>query len=194
MRAIVFPESTLEDLFRETGIHPSEVIFDDVEFQKSADLAESIENIFTLRRNECSLRIAFECHAVSLLLDLASRYSSNLSPWIRRHASSGFFPSNIARAQKVIAENIRRADFTLDDLASQAGISKFHLIRSFKKSLGVSPMRYIRLVRLEHAKSLLARGDSVALASERSGFKDCSTVNKVFKRHLGRPPSAYKSS
>jgi AraC family transcriptional regulator len=84
-------------------------------------------------------------------------------------------------------------DLSLDDIARDLAMSKFHLIRQFKLSTGLSPYQYLLKRRLERAKTLLLQGDlaigQIALAV---GFGDQSQLNKHFKREFGATPTALR--
>jgi AraC-like DNA-binding protein len=85
------------------------------------------------------------------------------------------------------AENI-----SLGELAAEAGLSKFHLARSFTQAVGVPPHRYQTLLRVSAARRMLACGDSLKRASEASGFADEAHLTRWFKRELGVPPGAWR--
>jgi AraC family transcriptional regulator len=84
-------------------------------------------------------------------------------------------------------------DLSLEDIARDVAMSKFHLIRQFKLSTGLSPYQYLLKRRLERAKTLLLQGSlpigQIALAV---GFGDQSQFNKHFKREFGTTPAALR--
>jgi AraC-like DNA-binding protein len=81
----------------------------------------------------------------------------------------------------------------LDDLCRHAGISKPHLICEFRKYIGVPPIDYLIHVRLRHARSLLLnRNLNVSEIAERVGYSDICHFSKLFKKHMGKSPSAFR--
>jgi AraC-like DNA-binding protein len=76
-------------------------------------------------------------------------------------------------------------------LAEECGLSLIHLIRVFRRSVGVPPHEYLTLVRLSHARAMLRRGASIADAAYACGFSDQSHLTRVFKKTLGVPPGEY---
>jgi AraC family transcriptional regulator len=81
---------------------------------------------------------------------------------------------------------------SLDDLASQAGVSRFHFARQFRLSTGQSPMAYLRRARVERSKSILkTRETSIAEIAARLGFSDQSHFTRIFGRLVGVPPGSY---
>lgn len=80
---------------------------------------------------------------------------------------------------------------TLDLLAEQFFISKYHLIRQFKIYTGLTPHQYILKKRLMAARVLLQQKTPAASAAMQSGFTDYSHFSRSFRKEYGIPPSAY---
>jgi AraC-like DNA-binding protein len=79
-----------------------------------------------------------------------------------------------------------------EELARQAGVSRFHFARQFRLSTGKSPMEYLRQVRIERSKSILqTRDTSIAEIAARLGFSDQSHFTRIFGRLVGVPPGSY---
>lgn len=77
-------------------------------------------------------------------------------------------------------------------LARRAGVTPFHLIRSFTRATGVSPHQYLLQVRVRHARQLLAGGRPPAIAAAMAGFVDQSQMTMHFKRYTGITPAHYQ--
>lgn len=82
-------------------------------------------------------------------------------------------------------------DLSLDLLSSKFYISKYHLLREFKKHAGYTIHRYIQQKRLIMAKSLLKDGMPVTEVYARCGFGDYSNFIRSFKRAFGLSPKKY---
>ncbi len=85
-----------------------------------------------------------------------------------------------------LAEQIRLAD-----LATLAHLSEFHFHRMFQASRGVSPHQWVTMLRIERAKALL-RENSIADVASACGFSNQSHLSRLFKRHTGLTPAAYR--
>ncbi|WJH32836.1 helix-turn-helix domain-containing protein [Paenibacillus sp. CC-CFT747] len=86
-----------------------------------------------------------------------------------------------------------RVNFSLDELAEAAGVTKQHLIALFKQFYNRTPVEYINEYRIEKAKQHLA--DSAARISDvgiLAGFNSNSYFAKVFKQYTGITPSEYR--
>ena len=81
---------------------------------------------------------------------------------------------------------------SLDELARQAGVSRFHFARQFRLSTGESPMEYLRRVRIERSKSILqTRDTTIAEVAARLGFSDQSHFTRIFGRLVGVSPGSF---
>lgn len=81
---------------------------------------------------------------------------------------------------------------SLEDLARQAGISRFHFARQFRQSTGESPMAYLRRVRIEHSlRMLISRDITIAEVAARLGFADQSHFTRIFARLVGMSPGHF---
>lgn len=78
-------------------------------------------------------------------------------------------------------------------LAREANVSPYHLQRSFKAALGVSPKAYQANARLHALKSSLRSGRSVSSAIIDAGFGSTSRVYEQVDGGLGMTPSAYRA-
>jgi AraC-like DNA-binding protein len=83
---------------------------------------------------------------------------------------------------------------TVARLAAAAELGRFRLIRAFRRRFGLPPSVYLRTLRLEAAKRLLAEGDAPAAVAATVGFADQSHLNRLFKRAYGLTPGAYRAA
>ena len=83
---------------------------------------------------------------------------------------------------------------TLTQMAQMVGLSKYQLLRRFEKSYGVTPYAWLLQQRAELARSLIRRGESLALAAASSGFADQSHMTRIFARQFGYSPGALKKT
>jgi len=80
-------------------------------------------------------------------------------------------------------------------LARAAYVSPSYLFRVFRKMMGVSPMHYRNLVRVDKAKLLLLeRALTVEDVASRVGFEDVKYFARVFKKETGTSPSEFRRS
>jgi AraC family transcriptional regulator len=84
-------------------------------------------------------------------------------------------------------------EIKLDDVASVAGVSRYHLTRAFGDSMGYSVMRYVRGRRLTEAARALARGapDILSVALE-AGYGSHEAFTRAFHEQFGFTPDAIR--
>ena len=80
---------------------------------------------------------------------------------------------------------------TLADISRHSGFSPFHLQRSFRKVLGLSPLEYQSVQRVERFKNELRQSGNVADAAYATGYGSSSRLYEHAVAHLGMRPSAY---
>ncbi len=88
----------------------------------------------------------------------------------------------------------RREKVSLTALAENAGLSKFHFLREFKKqSGGRTPLEYMQEFRAARAQELLTQTDlSLAEIAERLGFSRRNYLAHFVASHFGAPPRALR--
>jgi DNA-binding NtrC family response regulator len=100
----------------------------------------------------------------------------------------------LERALAHISEEFVRT-ISLASLARAALVSPSHLSHLFKDQLGLSPLGFLTLVRIEQAKLLFAQETvlSITLVAERSGFGDLRHFERQFKRLVGMNPKDFRN-
>jgi len=81
--------------------------------------------------------------------------------------------------------------FGLSTLSNVAGLSAFHLVRSFKKAVGLSPLAYRNQRRIIAARHLLRAGHRIADVAQDVGFADQSHLTRQFQKIVGISPARY---
>ena len=81
---------------------------------------------------------------------------------------------------------------TLDQLAEQAHMSKYHFLRKFKELTGVTAHTYVMDKRLIRACELLQKGEAITDVYLSTGFGDYSVFLRNFKNAFGMSPRAYR--
>lgn len=100
----------------------------------------------------------------------------------------------LAKIAKIIEENVSDPDLNVNLLCEKSGMNSKQLYRLIKKYIGVSPLDYIRRVRLQKAALLLSQHRfTVAEISYMVGFKTPSYFAKCFQSQFGVKPSQYHS-
>lgn len=103
-------------------------------------------------------------------------------------------PQNLLQVIAFIEGNLW-SSMELGSLAKKAHLSKFHFCRVFKRHIGMNPMKFVAVLRIERAKELLTSNDkTVSLVANEVGFRDLSNFIRQFKKITGMTPTMYRGA
>ena len=89
-------------------------------------------------------------------------------------------------------DNNYESDLNLDFLSHTRFVSKFHLLRLFKRYYGQTPRQYLIDRRIEQSKLKLKEGLSVTETCFAVGFESVGSFSSLFKTRTGRSPSQFR--
>jgi len=117
------------------------------------------------------------------------------------HDPRGDRPVTTARDRGRIARLLRQLEFTADqphalaDLARDAGLSRYHFLRTFKEATGITPHQWLLRARLrEAARRLVDTPAPVTEIALAVGFHDLSNFIRSFRSEFGRSPTRFRAS
>jgi AraC-like DNA-binding protein len=157
-------------------------IFDDPE------LARAFLHLHCIAEKPGSL---LECQSwiVFLLAQILARCAET-----RLEASMGSRePTAIRRAREYLDENLSDK-VTLDELAEAVGITRFRLLRAFKRTLGLTPHAYQLQARVRAAHGMVWRKVPLAEVAVVTGFSDQAHLTRVYKSIMGATPGQYRAA
>lgn len=103
-------------------------------------------------------------------------------------------PALIVKALSYIDENFT-GQIQIRDIADNLHISHTYLTKLFQKNVGVTPVKYMNMKRIEYACYLLQNTDlSCESISDKTGIYDNAYFHKMFKSVKGMTPVQYKES
>lgn len=99
------------------------------------------------------------------------------------------------KAIQVVEANLSDADFSVELLSRELGMSRAHLYKKMVSITGKSPVEFIRLVRLERAAQYLEKSQlTVAEVAYQVGFNNTRYFSRYFKSHYNVLPSMYAAT
>jgi AraC-like DNA-binding protein len=131
-------------------------------------------------------RLEREALLITALAELARRHGGTAP----RDGLRGDSPRAVALALDYLQENFAE-DLSLAQLAALAGVDRFHLLRAFRRKVGLPPHLFQTQLRLRHAKRLMLAGEPTAMAAAAAGFADQSHLIRKFKAAYGVTPGQY---
>lgn len=96
---------------------------------------------------------------------------------------------------KIVDESLENSEFSVDDLAMKMGMGRNTFYRKFKSLSNLTPVEFLRDVRLDKAKGYLENGtDNIAEVAYLVGFNDPKYFSKCFKLRFGCNPKEFTQS
>ncbi len=101
--------------------------------------------------------------------------------------------NEIARSIEYLSTNLSK-NVTIDELASLVGMSRAVFHRKFKQATRMSPIQFMKSMRLNHAAMRIAAGMNVSEAAMKVGYVSSSQFSREFKRMYGKSPKQWSHS
>lgn len=99
----------------------------------------------------------------------------------------------LQKLQQTVFAQIDNSMLSVNDLSAAVQLGHTQLYRKIKAITGLTPIQFIKKIRLEQATRLLQdRQHSIAEIAYRVGFNDPNYFSRAFQQHFGYPPSEYK--
>ncbi|WP_083802358.1 AraC family transcriptional regulator [Micromonospora sp. ATCC 39149] len=117
---------------------------------------------------------------------------------VLRRGAGGSRPGGPAPGDVRIAHVLRRlredlsAAVSVTDVATEVGLSREQLIRSFSRAVGCSPYAWHLQARLAHGRRLLREGVPIAHAAASAGFADQAHFHKHFRAAYAMTPGRFR--
>lgn len=178
---ITIEEPALRALFIANRLHSSgDFVFNNqpINDVKLATKIRSFIELFRNKTSELSLHInLIECLIILSGYIVVGHSEDRQSPSL----------SYLDKAKDYIRANYNR-EISLAEIAAQCGVSEFHLVRQFREKFSLTPFEYLRNYRVECARPLLTKSESITQVALSVGFYDHSHFLKNFKRITGMLP------
>jgi AraC-like DNA-binding protein len=132
---------------------------------------------------------------VEIIREYMHRLSASQGPSTAPGAGgwlAGLNEPSVGRALRLLHAHPVR-DWTVEDLAREAAVSRSVLAQRFTELVGETPMRYLASWRMQLAKQLMREGThNIQEVAARVGYESEEAFNRAFKRATGSPPAAWR--
>ena len=158
----------------------------DKNFATHSPANEIKHNILTLLASALNIEILNQYHILQLFDSLNSfaddpnQHSDNQNPFI----------DNWKKNLELHPEK----KMSVDEMAQDSFISKYHFIRNFKAEVGLTPHQFQLQNRIRKAQRLIHSSETITETALATGFCDQSHFINQFKKQVGLTPLAYKLS
>jgi AraC-like DNA-binding protein len=169
---IALKTSFVQTLFSDKNLP----IFSDLIFDNAVYL-KLFNDCFNLLENDFTLNLEHEIKLLDLVFKLLSIPSLSIDFQTFTNENEA-----VNDAINYIEINFKNS-FSLDDLMGIAHLSKFHLIRIFKKQTGLTPHAYQMQLKLNEARRLIFQDKSLTEIAYELGFSDQAHFTNTFKKY-----------
>jgi AraC family transcriptional regulator len=142
--------------------------------------------------DDMSSAVMFEAMSRVFLVKLLQKYGKRRAEEVE--LSARFTSQHYQRVLAYVQDRLDQT-ITVDQLASEAGMSPSHFARVFKETLGSTPMQYVMAYRVEQAMKMIEDPTRplgvIALAC---GFSDQAHFTRSFKQVVGQTPRAFRAA
>jgi transcriptional regulator GlxA family with amidase domain len=179
----------LRAAFPAVTVDPDPIYIRDGKYWSSAGVTAGIDLSLALVQEDLGVDVAQTvARWLVMFLHRPGGQTQFASPvWVPRAERS------TVRAVQTLVEAAPGGDHRLPALAAAAAMSVRHFTRVFTAEVGESPSRFVERTRLEAARrELEMTGDTLDVVAARCGLGSAETLRRVFQRHLGVAPDAYR--
>ncbi|CAM3993232.1 HTH araC/xylS-type domain-containing protein [Bordetella tumbae] len=160
------------------------------------DAGHRCANFPALMRSAYRVLTAAPCEADFLRQELgaefANQYRQCIDPVSLGRRSSSLNSTIVKRLADLVEERLHR-DIGLEQMANEAGLSKFHFTTAFCRATGVTPYQYIVSRRLNRAQKLLRNTNvPVTTVALDCGFSSHAHLTSAFTSRFGVSPTIYR--
>lgn len=150
----------------------------------SAGITAGIDLALHLIADACGESLASAVAEDMVMYFRRSPRDPERSPFLmhRRHMHAA-----VHRVQDAISAAPER-DWDMAAMAAAGHVTERHLLRLFVRHAGISPLRFLRTIRLERARQLIELGAPVAHAAETAGFRSGLHLRRAWKYQWGGSP------
>jgi transcriptional regulator GlxA family with amidase domain len=150
----------------------------------SAGITAGVDVALHLVAEECGEALAASVAEDMVVYLRRSPRDTELSPF---HMHRRHLHPTVHRVQDAIVSEPQR-DWDMSSLARVGHATERHLLRLFIDHAGISPLHYLRLIRLERARQSLEYGATVTHAAAEAGFASDLQLRRAWNRQWGGSP------
>ena len=174
----------LRELAPEAQVIDDRVFVVDGPVASTAGITAGIDVALHLIAEECGEALAAAVAEDMVVYLRRSPRDTESSPF---HVHRRHLHPSVHRVQDAIVTEPQR-EWDMASLAEAGHVAERHLLRLFIEHAGISPLHYLRLIRLERARQSLEHGASVTHAAAAAGFGSDLQLRRAWNRQWGGSP------
>jgi transcriptional regulator GlxA family with amidase domain len=171
-------------------VEPDAIFVRDGKVMTSAGVSAGIDLSLAIVEEQCGAEVA---RAVAKDMVVFMQRPGGQSQFSVRSRAPHTRQEMLRQVLDAVAED-PRADHSLAAMARRISLSPRHVARLFRDEVGMTPARYVELIRLEAAQGMLETGDDpTAVIARRTGFGSPESLRRAFVRNLMVTPGAFRA-
>ena len=185
----IFYQQFVQPLLEDSG--PELIVLKpDTLWQKQA--LDAIEETW----QQCAGEVeGFPFRVRNALSELVWLLCSHLSPAAAPASSKDLRDAQRIKAMLHCIHSQFDTELTTADIAAAASVSESECLRCFRKTIGTTPIQYLKQYRIQQSAKLLAEtGQKISDIAVRCGFQDMSYFTKAFREQMGCTPTQYRKN
>lgn len=162
------------------------------QIEMSGQIQRSVHMVVSLllEGDETSLFDGYLYELTQECFDQSWQWTPDRAP--RVDCASPFTDFRVRKSMKLMSQKLGE-EFELDDVAREAGLSRPHFYKLFRKQTGLTPNLFLNTLRMERAiESLTGSEKSVTHIGFDLGFSSQASFTRFFTSNVGIAPSDYR--
>lgn len=126
--------------------------------------------------------------------DLFQRITQTMQPLMRKceNGQMTYEENDIVKNARTYMLRHAAERFSLEKTAEASHVSKYYLVKLFKRKMGVTPHQYFVQTKIRYAKRMLGMGKEELTVTSDLRFSDQSQLCNLFRKEMGISPGSYK--
>ena len=180
----------LTEQYPDLYVNPDAIYIKDGDTYTSAGITAGIDLALALVAEDYGSTMSLEVARVLVLYMHRSGGQSQFSAPMELRKKGG---EEFSKLHDWVLENIEKP-LLIENLAEYSLMSPRNFSRNFKEKTGITPGKYVELLRLGKARELLESSkQGIDLIAQTCGFQKEERMRRVFIRNLGITPSQYRT-
>lgn len=208
--AAVIPPRKPHNIFAVTDIAYSAVVFDIRNFYNKAiagqkalsEIYEGNTLFYNSTDNSTVISILDDIIQLSsnknnsfdIIVSVYNLISALKKYCIKKNSQKGTLDNSILAITEYLDENFSN-EITIFQLSKLSGYTQQYFCKKFKDTTGLTPVNYLKIVRVEKAYEMIKAGETdINSLAYNCGFSEPNYFTRCFKAHFGHPPTYFTKS
>ncbi|MCP4147084.1 MAG: GlxA family transcriptional regulator [bacterium] len=170
-------------------VNPDAIFLKDGNVYTSAGVTAGIDLALAMVEEDLGISVAIKVSRILVLYFRRPGSQSQFSEPLKAQEAAG---KTFAKLYKWLVKNLEKA-ISVEQMAEYTFMSERNFARVFKSETGMTPNKYLEILRLDRAREIMTVGnESLESIAGISGFRREERLRRAFIRRFGVTPSQYR--